>query len=70
MSNWNALAGQVLFRVFDAVLPEVNGVTETATVLWRLLMFPITTPRTMTTASVMIAPRNLGLRLGRGGRGP
>ena len=54
----------------DAVLPEGNGVTETATVLWRLLMFPITTPRTMTTASVMIAPRNLGLRLGRGGRGP
>jgi hypothetical protein len=28
------------------------------------------TPRTMITPSVMIAPRNLGLRLSRGGRGP
>ena len=51
-------------------MPEGNGVTETAAVLWLLLMFPITTPRTMITPSVMIAPMNLGLRLGRGGRGP
>jgi hypothetical protein len=54
----------------DALVPEGNGVTETATVLWLLLMFPITTPRMMITPSVMIAPRNRGLRLGRGGRGP
>jgi hypothetical protein len=54
----------------DALEPEGNGVTGTATVLWLLLMFPITTPRTMITPSVMIAPRNLGLRRGRGGRRP
>jgi hypothetical protein len=54
----------------DALVPEGNGVTETATVLWLLLMFPTTTPMTTITPSVMTAPINLGLRLSRGGRGP
>jgi hypothetical protein len=52
----------------DARAPE--GDTETEADPWLRLMFPITAPRTMITPSVMIAPRNRGLRLGRGGRGP
>jgi hypothetical protein len=56
----------------DALVPEGNGVTETETFSWLLPRFPTRTPTTMITASVMIAPRNLGLglRLNRGGRGP
>jgi hypothetical protein len=54
----------------DALVPEGNGVTETETFSWLLPRFLTTTPRTMITPSVMIAPRSLGLRLNRGGRGP
>jgi len=54
----------------DAPVPEGNGVTETEAFSWLLPRFPTTTPTTMITPSVMIAPRNLGLRLNRGGRGP